>query len=381
MNPVGPATWLGVIAIAIGAGPRAGQLRDSARQRYEELQQRLSAERMLLDALREQRLGALEALDFLQQRASYSTARAERLNQALLALQSRIQIAQADEKKSRLALDAQVSRLGPRLLLLYRLLRHRPVELMVSTQSSDSVLWRSRHVAAVVRQDLALMAEVHRATEFQRVKTSQLQSLGEVLESARETTSREAEEAALRRQSWSQWLASLQGGEQKSARLIGELQEAEKKLARLLERLSGPGGPSGFEAMKGRLPYPTDGIIEVRFGRVVNPRFNTVTVQKGVDIRAARGAAVRAIAGGRVVYASWLRGYGNLVIVDHGHRYHSLMAHLDSFTRAVGDVVQVGEELGRVGDTGSVKGPYLYFEIRRSGEAMDPAAWLREVQP
>src|SRR5262249_62177303 len=100
---------------------RAGQLRDSARQRYEELQQRLSAERMLLDALREQRLGALEALDFLQQRASYSTARAERLNQALLALQSRIQIAPAGAKRSRLGVDAQVSRLGPRLLLPYPL--------------------------------------------------------------------------------------------------------------------------------------------------------------------------------------------------------------------------------------------------------------------
>ena len=381
MNPIAPTTLVGLIAMAMSTSPRVDQLRESAQQRFGELKQRLSAERMLLEALREQKLGALEALDFLQERASYSTASAERLNQALLALQNRIQVAQADEKKSRLALDAQVTRLGPRLLLLYRLLRHRPLELMVSTQSSDSTLWRSRHVAAVVRQDLGLMAEVHRATVFQRVNASQLQSLGEVLESARETTRSEAEEADVRRRSWSQWLASLRGDEQKSARLIGELQEAEKKLARLLERLSGPGGPSGFEAMKGRLPYPTNGIIEVRFGRVVNPRFNTVTVQKGVDIRAPKGAVVRAIAGGRVVYASWLRGYGNLLIVDHGNRYHSLMAHLDSFSRTVGDVVQVGEELGRVGDTGSVKGPYLYFEIRRLGEAMDPAAWVREVQP
>ena len=102
---------------------------------------------------------------------------------------------------------------------------------------------------------------------------------------------------------------------------------------------------------------------------------------KGLFIRAPQGQPVRAIAGGQVVYAEWMRGFGNLLIVDHGNRYHSLMAHLDSFSRTVGDVVQVGEELGRVGDTGSVKGPYLYFEIRRSGEAMDPAAWVREVQP
>jgi septal ring factor EnvC (AmiA/AmiB activator) len=115
----------------------------------------------------------------------------------------------------------------------------------------------------------------------------------------------------------------------------------------------------------------------VGFGRVVNPRFNTVTVQKGVDIRAPAGAEVRAIAPGRVAHAGWFRGYGNLVIVDHGDGFHSLVAHLASMNTAMGEEVEAGTLLGTVGDSGSLKGPYLYFELREGGRPVDPGAWLR----
>lgn len=381
MNPIGPAATLAQVALVLlSAGAGSDQLRDSAQRRFGDVQQRLAAEKMLLDAVREQKLGALETLDFLEERAVQSAARAQRLERALDLLRGRIRVAEAEEEKARVALDAQVTQLEPRLVLLYRLLRHRPLELVASVRDSNSVLWRSRHVAAIVDRDLTLLAKVRRAAAYQRVNSSNLVALREVFEWARELAARESDEAAIRRTSWSQWLASLDAGERKSSRLVLELEQAEKQLAELVRRLSGPARPSGFEGLKGRLPYPTDGIIEVGFGRVVNPKFNTITVQKGVDIHAAKGAAVRAVADGKVVYAAWLRGYGNLMIVDHGDRYHSLMAHLDSFGRTVGEVVKQGEELGRVGDSGSVKGPYLYFEIRKAGEALDPAAWLREME-
>jgi murein hydrolase activator len=381
MNPICPAATLGGIALLLlGAGGGSNLLRESAQRRFGDVQQRLAAEKMLLEALREQKLGALEALDFLEERAVQSTARAERLARALNSLQGRIQFGEAEQQKARDAVDARVAQLEPKLVLLYRLLRHRPVELVASVRDSNSVLWRSRHVAAIVDRDLALLAEVRRAVAFQRVNASHMVALREVFEWAREVAARESNEAAIRRTSWSHWLASLEANERRSSRLVLELEQAELQLSKLIQQLSGPGGPPGFEGLKGRLPYPTDGIIEVGFGRVVNPKFNTVTVQKGVDIHAAKGAIVRAVADGRVVHAAWLRGYGNLLIVDHGDRYHSLMAHLDSFSRTVGEIVHRGEELGRVGDTGSVKGPYLYFEIRKAGEALDPAVWLREME-
>ncbi|HZH03733.1 MAG TPA: peptidoglycan DD-metalloendopeptidase family protein, partial [Myxococcaceae bacterium] len=88
---------------------------------------------------------------------------------------------------------------------------------------------------------------------------------------------------------------------------------------------------------------------------------------------------VRAVAAGTVVFAGWMRGYGNLLIVDHGGGYHTLMAHLSDFKRAVGEPVEPGAVVGAVGDTASLKGAYLYFELRRGGQAVDPAPWLSEA--
>ncbi|HET9554652.1 MAG TPA: peptidoglycan DD-metalloendopeptidase family protein, partial [Anaeromyxobacteraceae bacterium] len=140
-------------------------------------------------------------------------------------------------------------------------------------------------------------------------------------------------------------------------------------------RAAGPRG-SGFAARKGRLAPPADGPVAVGFGKVVNPKFNTVTVQNGVDIEAPMGAPVHAVAPGRVVHAGWFKGYGNLVIVDHGDGYHTLVAHLAAMRTAMGEEVEAGTVLGTVGDSGSLKGPYLYFELREKGRPVDPRPWL-----
>jgi hypothetical protein len=95
-----------------------------------------------------------------------------------------------------------------------------------------------------------------------------------------------------------------------------------------------------------------------------------------LDIEAPAGAAVRAVAPGRVVHAGWFKGYGNIVIVDHGEGYHTLVAHLASMRTAMGEDVPAGAVLGTVGDTGSLKGAYLYFELREKGRPVDPRPWL-----
>jgi len=118
--------------------------------------------------------------------------------------------------------------------------------------------------------------------------------------------------------------------------------------------------------------------VAVAFGKVVDPRFNTVTVQNGLDLSAPAGAPVHAVAPGRVVHAGWFKGYGNLVIVDHGDGFHTLVAHLASMRTAQGEDVEAGTVLGTVGDSGSLKGPYLYFELRKGGKPVDPAPWLEK---
>ena len=112
------------------------------------------------------------------------------------------------------------------------------------------------------------------------------------------------------------------------------------------------------------------------FGRVVDDEFRTETFRKGVDFGAAAGAPVRAVAPGEVRFAGWFRGYGKIAILDHGDDYFTVSGHLESLAVALGDAVRVGDRIGSAGETGSLTGPTLYFEIRHGGDALDPGEWL-----
>ena len=144
------------------------------------------------------------------------------------------------------------------------------------------------------------------------------------------------------------------------------------------ERLEPPSGlQRSFAQNRGRLPWPAAGAIRIAFGQRVELAFGTVTSHNGLDIGAPAGARVQAIAAGQVVYANWLRGYGQMIIIDHGEQYHSVVAHLASVDVQVGDTVTPGQALGTVGNTGSLRGTILYFEIRYKGTPVDPRPWLR----
>ena len=98
-------------------------------------------------------------------------------------------------------------------------------------------------------------------------------------------------------------------------------------------------------------------------------------------MRAPFGTPVKAVWDGKVAHAGWFRGFGNLLIIDHGNRIFTLMAHLDQLERGVGDPVRAGDEVGTVGDTGSLKGAYLYFELREGTRPIDPERWLSRRRP
>ncbi len=163
-----------------------------------------------------------------------------------------------------------------------------------------------------------------------------------------------------------------------AARVAVERSEAGKALARMVRKLEPRGRPSRrFGANKGRLPWPAVGPVDLSYGQKVERTTGTVTTHNGHDIRAAAGTPVQAVAAGQVVFADWLRGYGRVVIIDHGDQYHTLAAHLGATTVSVGDEVEAGTEIGTVGDSGSLRGTVLYFEIRHQGAPINPRDWLR----
>lgn len=133
----------------------------------------------------------------------------------------------------------------------------------------------------------------------------------------------------------------------------------------------------GLSGNRGRLPWPVKGPLLQHFGRHKNVQFKEIVDNSGIQIQATQGTPIQAIAGGKVRFADWFKGYGKLVILDHGEGYYSLYAQAAELDVAEGQTVIPGQVIGTVGDTGSLVGNSLYFEIRKNGLPQDPVPWLK----
>lgn len=161
---------------------------------------------------------------------------------------------------------------------------------------------------------------------------------------------------------------------------LGRLQEDEKQLQKLLEQLNrslgdvltGEDRQKNFAERRGKLTWPAQGKVQKLFGQSRNAgklRWN------GVLIGESQGNTVYAVAPGRVAFADWLRGYGLLIIIDHGDGYMSLYGHNQGLLKEVGDWVETDEAIAEVGSSGGRDQAGLYFEIRHNGKPTNPAAW------
>lgn len=250
----------------------------------------------------------------------------------------------------------------------------------------------SRAKADLIADLRAAAREKKRLTGAAREKGAELAAIGKKQETERIILlSRQKERHTL--------LARVSETIKAQRREMGALQRDEKRLARLIEKLkriaaarsklAKPARPptiirgdertpdpaqagGDFAALKGRLRLPVGGAIAGRFGA---PRPEGGTTWKGLFIRAAEGAEVHAVAAGRVVFSDWLRGFGNLIIVDHDDDFLSVYGNNQSLLRQVGETVRAGEALATVGNSGGNPESGLYFELRYQGQPFDPMKW------
>ena len=163
---------------------------------------------------------------------------------------------------------------------------------------------------------------------------------------------------------------------------LSQLQEDERHLQKLItdldqaisDILTDPGKRSPFAKLKGKLRWPTKGKLNALYGK----RRNSSKVKwTGVMIRAKSGSDVKAVSHGRVAFADFLRGYGLLLIIDHGDGYMSLYGHNQTIYKEIGEWVEAGELISSVGTSGGQKHAGLYFEIRHNGKPTNPVRWCR----
>ncbi|TKJ33042.1 hypothetical protein CEE39_04530 [bacterium (candidate division B38) B3_B38] len=282
-------------------------------------------------------------------------------------------------------IDSLRAYIGQMLVNLYKLGRLSYLRVLLSLQSTADFLRGYKYIAILSERDrqklnqfkmnvLELQESRHKLEEdTRRVKK---------LKQAAENKRAEIKATKMRKE---QLLTNIRQQRDLQLATLKELQESSARLERLVAELVrqregalSPGVGLSLNLLRGQLNWPVSSEVTVPFGSIKHPRFHTYTPHNGVDFAAPEGMAVGAIYDGVVIYADWFRGYGNLLIIDHGYRYWSLYAHLSQFTVKVGERVNRGDVIGMVGETGSLKGPYLYFELRHKSKPLDPLKWLKK---
>ena len=356
----------------------------------------------------ESEMGQLEKqVDSLQQEIDRSEAELERLNeekttlegarieqQRLIGIQARAAYQSGRQEYLKLLLNQQNPEKFSRTLTYYDYLSKARFEQVANfnetlsqltnveagieaqqatlAEQQDGLKERRAQLAEVSKERQLALAKLDRdySSRDKKLKARKQEQaqLERVLKTIEETLARQAREAEQARQ--------------RALALAREEQSRRQQAGSAAPAATGPtvssaggnfGGP--FASAKGKLPWPVDGRLVARYG---TPRGGDArTKWDGVLIGAGLGSQVRAVHGGRVVFADWLRGAGLLVILDHGNGYLTLYGHNQSLLRDAGEIVKAGDPIATVGTSGGQESAALYFAIRQQGRPSDPAQWCR----
>jgi murein hydrolase activator len=312
---------------------------------------------------------ARESLEILRrQRAERATRRA--------ALAAEKKDAQANIAKGRGALAGQ-------LRAAYLIGHEEPLKLLLNQKDPARVgrmfVYYSYFGRERAQEIQAIEANVARLDELDTELAAQDAKLAELENQQRAALSVVKQEQARR----SQVLANLDAESHTHAQNLEKLRSQQAGLEKLLRELREAMAKypvdtnSAFGQLRGKLAWPVSGHLLARFGET---RAGGVKWE-GVLVATDRGAPVRAVYQGRVIYADWLPGLGLLTIVDHGDGYMSLYGHNERLYKAVGERVAAGDAIASAGDSGGSTRPELYFEIRKAGKPVDPRPWFKAGAP
>jgi septal ring factor EnvC (AmiA/AmiB activator) len=235
-------------------------------------------------------------------------------------------------------------------------------ELSASIQESIISVSEKKSVQESSRRELQLLIAGR--------KKEQQQLLSE--EASRRTV---LEDIRTKKSSFSAMVAELEAAQRELDAIVNLLEGRRKRAKEEEERMA----KISFEKRKGKLAWPVSGRVISKYGRVVHPVYQTVIMNDGIDISAQKGASVKSVAAGTVAHVGSMRGLGRLVIVDHAGGFMTIYAHLDQISVARDQAVELGTELGKVGETGTAGGAKLQFQIRKAAETLNPEEWLQRL--
>jgi septal ring factor EnvC (AmiA/AmiB activator) len=245
-----------------------------------------------------------------------------------------------------------------------------PARLMRTWKYLDHITRYEHRTMKAYSENLAIMDREQKKLEGlrQEFKTRQ-----------QKVKSRESE-LAEKKKSKETILHSVRTEKTRRQTMIAELKEASGRMLDIIRESSRTDDyeGKGFFQLKGRLNWPADGKIAVPYGSQKDPQFDTPVFRNGIHIQTDSSIDARAVYRGKIIFAEWFKGFGQLIIINHGSGYHTLYGNLSEIFSKVGDIIKDNQVIGKAGASGTLNAQGIYFEIRYKGKPLDPAQWLKK---
>ena len=378
---------LAAVAVCLIAGlPAALAYSASADRDLEGIKKKIDLEKRVLSQVNKKEGSVIQSLSQVESDLERKNKQLKQSGARLEVLVSELQRKEAEALRMRESLEQRKAYLARRAEALYRWQRSgSPLVIFNGDLSLSSLLKRKYYLQRTVAFDREMVHSLTEQAMHQERLAQELARKRQDVDDHRRDLAQVKEAVQKDAQKKRELLASIREEKESRQRALKDLEQAAVRLQRMIEEISRRSAAkskeasagAGLESMRGKLDWPVKGQVIGGFGKAKHHEFSTEVFRKGLEIEAPVGEEIRAVEKGKVVFADRFSGYGKMLIIDHGDRYYTVYAHISDFLKRNGDSVRRGEAVALVGDSDSLAGSKLYFEMRKDGRSIDPAPWFR----
>ncbi|MFQ6078502.1 MAG: murein hydrolase activator EnvC family protein [Thermodesulfobacteriota bacterium] len=343
------------------------------KKRLQEIQEELKRKKTGEAAVRKKEESIIEALGRIDKKLLARRGELNRLDSKYGRIQENIISVEKKLDRIQHKIDQNQTRLHSRIVALYKIWRVGYFPYLLSYESYNGFMRTVKFLKIVIDYDANLLRQYQDQWFSKKQYQDKLAKEIKDLKRTRAEQEKKKLEILRAKREKQTFLHAVKRQKAYYRRWIRELEDQARELQLLVKKLEKEGRDKGvsdlnFKNQKGRLSLPVRGDIILEKHR------------RGIVIKADQDSPIKAVYSGKVIYSGWFEGYGNIIIIDHGDKYYTVSAHASKLLRKNHDRVTKGEVIGFVGDTGSLRGPCLYFEIRYQGKLQDPLEWFSTPQ-
>lgn len=357
-------------------------------QRLKKIEQQIKSVKDEINNLQKKEIGYLETLHTIEKLLQDAEKELQTIEKDLDFAQKEIKAAEDEVVIEKEKLKEKTKLLESRLREIYKDRLTGYLEILFNSESFSDFLTRFRYIKYILSLDAEVINDIRQQMNKIENNKINLENREEILSLLKKEVEKEKENIEFSIKSKKSIINKIDSQKETYLKSLKELEQSSQEIKNIIERIykqqEGDSKKASqkevptitLQPKKGILALPIQGKLISEYGKQKNTDFNTDTFNSGIDISAPLGQVVHAAGSGEVIYTGNIKGYGQIIIIDHGGRTTTLYAHLSKIIIDIGDKVKKGQSIGQVGDSGGVSSTRLHFEVRVEGKPTDPMNWL-----